>query len=287
MANDESGYGSLNSLGNYVTSSAAKSRAAKEAADRALIQNFSNQNGASIYGSTNEQLGEVAGRQNAQTYYGSQRQIGLDAQDYRDRIKSNLDEKSSLANRMTQVANQDIARANAKAGLGGVDTTAASIRERRNSIGKSNEIQQSQDQINLSNYGKSISAGIAGTESLGAAGAGKAVAATPTPTPSYGGGPFGSIICSELYRQGKFSLRQLSGCDRFRASISEETYSGYLVIARPIVAVMKKSDKFSNLFIGWATAISQGKPNTFTKIMMPICFIIGSFCSEVKDVRRA
>jgi len=250
------------------------------------IQNFVDQNGASLYGTTENMLGEISGRRNAQTYYGTQRQLGEDAADYRSRIKSNLDQKSGLANRMTQVANQDISRANAKAGMGGVDTTAASIRERRNAIGKSNEMQQTQDQINLSNYGKSISAGISGTEGLAASASGKQIAGTPTPTPSYGGGPFGSIICSELYFQKKLSLREIAGCNDFGKTIDDNTYSGYLLIAKPIVAVMKKSDKFSNLFIGWAKSISKGNPNKFTKFMMPICFVIGSFAG-VKNARRA
>lgn len=264
-----------------------QARLARERQEASGMQNFVNQNGASIYGTEPERMGELAGRRNAQNYYGTQYQIGADAQDYRNRVKSNLDQKSAIAGRLTQVANQDIARANAKAGMGGVDTTAASIRERRNSIAKSNEIQQAQDQVNLSNYGKSISAGISGTESLAAAGAGKAVAATPTPTPSYGGGPFGSIICSELFFQKKLTLREIAGCNDFRKTVSDHTYSGYLIVARPIVFLMKKSDKFSNLFIGWAKAISKGRPNKFTKFMMPICFAIGFLLPEVKNARPA
>ena len=231
------------------------------------------QTGISMYGSPAEVQGESAGRQNASIYYGTSDQLGADSADYRSRIKSKVGESSGLANRLTQSANSDISRANTKAGLKGVDTTAASIRERRNSMAKADEIQQSADQVNLANYGKSIGAGISGTEALAAAGAGRALAATPTPTPSYGGGL--SIICTELHRQGKLNSRDMIGSREFRDSLSEETYNGYLIIAKPIVKLMKRSDKFSNLFVGWAKAISRQEPNKFTLFMIPICNVIG------------
>jgi len=239
--------------------------------------------GITVYGDSNSRGAENAARNNASIYYGSSQQIGQDAQEYRDMIKGKVGQKSAAGGRMVQVGNQDIARANAKAGLKGVDTTAASIRERRGAIAKGNEIQQQEDQTNLSNYGKSIGASIAGTESLAAAGAGRGTAATPTPTPSYGGF-LGSIICAELYSQGKLNLRDLAGSKAYKETISQETYEGYLVIAKPIVKLMKRSDKFSNLFIGWAKSISVGKPNLFTRIMIPLCFCIGKIKKiEVKD----
>ena len=250
-------------------------------------EKFATDRNISIYGTEKERDGEIAGRKTAENYYGNSRQLGQDAQDYRGRIKDKVGEKSALAGRLTQVANQDISRSNAKAGLKGVDTTAASIRERRNSIAKSDEMQQGYDQTNLQNYGKSIGAGISGTEAMAAAGAGKALAATPNPTPSYGGGGmFGSIICTELYNQKKLTLKELSGCSKFGQEVDDNTYSGYLFIATPIVALMKRSNMFSNIFINWAKALSKGKPNRFTKIMIPVCFAIGSL-RGVENVRRA
>lgn len=225
---------------------------------------------------------EEQARRTASIYYGSPEQVGKDAADYRQRIKSKVDQPSALANQMTQMANQQISRSNARAGMGGVDTTAATIRERRNAQMKSNEAQQASDTINLANYGKSIGAGISGTEALAAAGAGRGAAATPTPTPSYGGGIFGgSIICTELYRQKKISLKELAGCKEFGDGLPDNVYLGYLTIAKPIVSLMKRSDRFSSLFIGWSKSISKGTPNKFTILMMPICGIIGSLKVKV------
>ena len=61
----------------------------------------------------------------------------------------------------------------------------------------------------------------------------------------------------------------------FGQKLDSETFSGYLTIATPIVYIMKRSDKFSNLFIGWAKAIAKHEPNTFTKCMMPIAKFVG------------
>lgn len=257
----------------YIPSDYEKAQAAGQQND---AQNFVNQSGASIYGTPDEQQGELAGRKNAQLYYGTSAQLGYDAADYRAKIKSKVDQPSALANQMTQSSNADISRSNAKAGLYGVDTSARSIAERRNSQMKSDEAQQASDAVNLANYGKSIGAGISGTEALAAAGAGRGEASTPTPTPSYGGGIFsGSIICTELYRQNKLTLKELSRSRDYRDTLSDEVYLGYLVIAKPLVLLMKRSDGFSNLFIGWSKAISCGKPNKFTLAMIPICGFIG------------
>jgi hypothetical protein len=229
--------------------------------------------------SANSAAGEAAGRQNASIYYGDQASIGADAANYRQKVADKVGQASGLANQMTQSANQQIDRSNAKAGMSGIDNTAQSIGARRDAQTRSNSAQQAQDQINLANYGKSIGAGISGTEGLAAAGAGKGVAATPSPIPSYGGGIFssmGSIICTELYRQNKLTIKELVGSRDFRDTVSDEVYFGYLTLAKPVVFLMKKSDLFSNLWVGWAKGISTHKPNRFTRIMIPICSVIGS-----------
>lgn len=248
---------------------------------------INNPNGASIYGTPLEKEGETAARNNAQNYYGTYQSLGQNASDYRARLKAKVDQPSGLANQMMQSANQEISRSNAKAGMAGVDTSARNIASRRDAQTRADAAQQSQDQINLANYGKSIGAGISGTEALAAAGAGRGTASTPTPTPSYGGGIFGSIICTELYKQKKLTLKELAGSREFRETLSDETYEGYLTIAKPIVVLMKKSDKFSNLFIGWAKSISRGEKNKVTRFMIPICSLIGKIKMEFKYVKRA
>lgn len=259
-----------------------------EKAQSSGLQSDVNSLGVNIYGTPEQQQGEVQARKNASIYYGSSQDLGQNAADYRARLKAKVDQPSALANQMTQSANQQIARSNARAGLSGVDTSARNIAEQRNSQMKADEAQQASNAVNLANYGKSIGAGISGTEALAAAGAGRGTAATPTPTPSYGGGIFGgSIICTELYRQKKITGWEMIGCRNFGSKIPHETFRGYLIIATPIVALMKKSDKFSNLFIGWAKSISRGEKNRFTRFMIPICTVIGKIKLEYKYVKRA
>lgn len=90
-----------------------------------------------------------------------------------------------------------------------------------------------------------------------------------------GGAVDSSIICTELYRQNKISHNEYARATLFGQKLDSETFSGYLTIATPIVYIMKRSDKFSNLFVGWAKAIAKHEPNTFTKCMMPIAKFVG------------
>lgn len=246
-------------------------------------RDYANELGVPLSGSLETQMGEGAARKLASMYYGYTPQIGMDAADYRARIKSRVDQPSALAGRFTQVSNQELAKKNAKAGMAGINDSASRIKERRANISKSNEIAQTEQRQNLMDYGKSIGAGISGTEALAAAGAGRAIAATPTPTPSYGGGLFGSIICTELYRQKKMTLKDLAASRDFRDKLQDEVYFGYLVVAKPLVKLMKKSDLFSNLFIGWAKSISAHNPGPMTKIMIPVCGLIGKIYLGVRN----
>jgi hypothetical protein len=90
-----------------------------------------------------------------------------------------------------------------------------------------------------------------------------------------GGGGGMSIICTELYVQGKLTKEEFKATHEFGAQLPAEMFVGYLTISKPIVKLMMKSDKFSNLFVGWAKCLAAKKPNTFTKIVMPIATVIG------------
>lgn len=102
----------------------------------------------------------------------------------------------------------------------------------------------------------------------------QATAATQAAKSSGNGG--GSVICSELLHQGKISKKEWIAATRFGMSLPDETFAGYLIIATPLVKIMKKSDKFSNLFIGWAKALAEEKPNRITRILMPVATFLGS-----------
>jgi hypothetical protein len=235
-----------------------------------------------LSGSPDSQAGEAAGRSNASIYYGSSSDLGNDAADYRNQIKSKVGQSSGLANRLTQTANTDISRANAKAGLRGIDTSAASIRERRNSIAKADEMQQSQDAINLANYGKSIGAGISGTEALAAAGAGRGIASAPTPTPSYGGNTF---PCLALVGLGLMSKETYASESQFINKDSLE-YIGYGMISAPIVWLILNNGRFAKFFSFFAHKYVldlTGKKKSITGRL--IAKVGGSICRMVAHAR--
>lgn len=89
-----------------------------------------------------------------------------------------------------------------------------------------------------------------------------------------GGGGM-SVICTELYVQGKLTRQELMATHEYGAQLPVEMFVGYLTISKPIVKLMMKSDRFSNLFIGWAKSLAKKEPNKFTKIIMPIATVIG------------
>lgn len=241
--------------------------------------------GIQMYGSPSEVQGEAAARQNASIYYGSPSEIGEGAALYRGMVRSNLNSPSGLANRSIQAANQDIAKANARSGLAGVDTSAANIRERRNAITNADQIQQGYNQQNLRTFGQSIGAGISGTESMAAAGAGKAIANKPIQTPNYGGGTLG---CLALVSVGLMSKETYASEASFVNKESLE-YIGYAILVTPIVPLIMKNGKIARIFSFFAHKYVlnlTGEKVSFTgkmiaKIGNPIC----RFVAGVKNVR--
>lgn len=249
--------------------------------------NNSGETGSSIYkypGSSNyeittqgtpqEKAGEMAARKTASMYYGSTPEIGAASADYRKRVAGSLDKSSGLANRYIQSANADISRANARAGMGGVNTSSSSIREKRNAMAKGDEMQQQFSNQNLSTYGKSIGAGISGTESLAAAGAGRALASTSTPTPDYGSGcPF-CIVATKLFLSRDMSKEDLLKVMKTGRSFDKKTYIGYIILAQPFLNT--KSAFLKNKIIPAFKTYSEGYPNLLARTMIFTSKIVGS-----------
>jgi hypothetical protein len=79
-----------------------------------------------------------------------------------------------------------------------------------------------------------------------------------------------SIICTELYRQKRISLRTLLACHLFRRKyIGPDMFQEYLLWAAPIVAVMERRGlgnrlllPFTTRFVSYMVAIVRGKKPT-------------------------
>ena len=109
---------------------------------------------------------------------------------------------------------------------------------------------------------------------------------TTTSKQSGGGGM--TWICSETYRQGRMSKAMRDADEEFGASLDQETYEGYLMIAVPVASAMRKSKLFSALIIPlvllWGRemqrrVIKEGRGSLFGKFVLwvglPFCSFLG------------
>ncbi|MEY3787118.1 MAG: hypothetical protein RIQ94_192 [Pseudomonadota bacterium] len=235
--------------------------------------------GLELTGSAASQAGALQGLQMGRRLYGQGiNEVGLEAKDYADRVKGNLGRDYAGADVARQSGQQRISHANARAGLSGIDTTGVSEQARRQASMTASMANQDYKDKATALYGRNIGAKQQGLSSQYQAGAGIGQANTPgaVANVSSGSGLFGSLICTELKRQGKMSHYEWLKASCYGATLDKKTYDGYLTIARPIVQLMKRSDKFSNLFIGWSKSIAKQKPNLLTKILLPLCWMVGN-----------
>lgn len=227
-----------------------------------------------VSGTPEARAGALEGLQLGQMLYGQGlADIGKEAADYSSMVKGRLGQDSVSADLYRQQANRRLAQTAGKMGMAGATMGGAQEQLRRQAEFNAQAMNQEYKDKALALYGKNIAAKQAGLAGLYMGGKGIGVAGTKGETPSAGGSI--SVICTELHRQGKISNQEWIRASIFGYSIHPNTYFGYLTIAKPIVHLMKKSDKFSNLFIGWAKSIAKQKPNLITRLMMPICFMVG------------
>jgi len=241
----------------------------KEKADE-LAQKY----GVPISYSSQEELDNQAqGLGMAESLYGEKiGNVGSDAAFYRDLVKGNLNKDYAGADSLRQQTSAQVAKASANAGLAGVNNLAMQNQLYRQGAMQANTLNQDYKDKATAAFGRNISARQSGQSSLVTSYKGLGTASTPSPVANYDSG---SIICTELYRQGKITKGTWIRTGIYGLSVHPNTYFGYLTIATPVVELMKKSDKFSNLFIGWAKSIAKQRPNLFTRIMIPLCWSIG------------
>lgn len=101
-------------------------------------------------------------------------------------------------------------------------------------------------------------------------------------------GVFGTVICSELHRQGLMNDATYEA-DKFVGKELEKSYPtlmrGYRKIATPVVYKMIASEKVTKFIaffaLPWAKQIATGKMNFLGSIVLfigvPLCFVVGMF----------
>lgn len=160
----------------------------------------------SVSGTDEAKQGALEGLQFGQMLYGQGiADVGKEAQDYSSRVRSLLGKDYSGADYQRQLSNLDLAKRNAKWGMGGANplVTQEELR-RRGSIQAATMNQDYQDKA-LALYGKNISAKQSGMASQYFSSKGTGQAATPTPVASSG-----CVIATHAVSCGAFEKKDLA-----------------------------------------------------------------------------
>lgn len=113
--------------------------------------------------------------------------------------------------------------------------------------------------------------------------------------PFQSGGMFGmgTVICSELYRQGKMPYEVYLKDVQYGYDLSQskpEVIDGYHLLAGPVVKLMRKSPLFTNLIkypaLSWANHIAGIKPSLFGSLCQTVgeaaCGLLGKMLYKVR-----
>lgn len=171
----------------------------------------------------------------------------------------------------------------AKAGMAGVDMSAANIQNLTNANFAAEAANRQEKRTNLDAFAQNLNA-VAGTSMKNIYGQQSlALGKEPSPVVSAGGGM--TIICTELARQGYLSSEVMDLDAEYGAFVRAtrpEVYNGYIFLATPVVKFMKKSPMFSKFIaifgVAWAKNMA-GEYNTLGSVIStigePICGLVG------------
>ena len=259
------------------------------------IQDYSNPNNRtfSISGTQDEKEAQMSGLNMAKLGYGQGLpETGQDISRIRELQKkrtdlSGMDPVSSaiMAQKASATANakRDLAQSGVKGGVaaGAVDAVS---RQRDADIAASLYGQQRQS---LQDERSLASNTLAGTVAMQKGAQGEAV---KMPTAPEGTGIFGTVICTELYRQGLMDYKTYNLDSEYGIKLylrNPNVIYGYHYMANPVVKLMKKSKVFTKIVsipaLNWANHIAGKKKSLFGYF----CQIVGErFCGMVGKILK-
>ena len=242
-----------------------------------------------VGGSEKERVGAAVGLNRGQLLYGqNMAETGQDIQGVKSGLKSRVEGSDPVTEAIKQQAGQSrasTARQFAGRGVaGGVAASGIEQSARQKDIDIAASL-YGQNRQNLKDYGNLVGniAGQQGALEMSYMGMGTA-SDQPNP-PSYGGGLMGgTVICTELHRQGYFSDETLEKEKAYGLWLIEndpEVYLGYRMWADSVVKVMQKSELFSFVVAcvatPWASYVA-GNCNlvgmTINAIGAPMCKLV-------------
>jgi len=122
---------------------------------------------------------------------------------------------------------------------------------------------------------------------------GSQAAGSNIPNPPQTSGMFGTVICTELYNQGKLPYHIYVKDAEYGRSLDTEVIVGYQLLAYPVVQLMKKSELFSKIIAVpatlWAKHIANEEWSYFGVLCQqfgePICGFIGKLKIKLSGVK--
>lgn len=263
---------------------ARKSAAEKEAVYSNNVTNALSGPGVgqiNISGSDELKNGALEGLQFGQMLYGQGiSDVGKEASNYSQAVQSRLGKDYAGADVQRQLANQALAKNQARLGLGGTTAFAAQEQLRRQgSIQAAQSNQDYQDKA-MALFGKNVTAKQQGMSSQYFAGKGVGQAATPTPIASYGGG-----LSLALLSMGLMSKETYASEAPFVNKQSFE-YIGYIIMITPIIPIVLKNGKIARIFSFFAHKyvlnLTGEKKSILGEVIKrvgsPICTLVGKLC---------
>lgn len=247
-----------------------------------------NQRNFSMGGSLNERQGRIEGLERAKVLTGKNPfEVG---QDYQEAF-GNIKKRSQLADTGSEMIRASKAGAVAdarndmqKSGVkGGAAAGAVSAIERQKAYDVNNQLVENQrkaemDYINAAKSNANFTQ--ASEMNYGAMALGKDVEAPPSNSNG-----FGTVICSELFRQGLMDAEtyaaDVEAGKMFREKMPA-VMDGYLFLAAPIVRKMQTSKRFTKAVaffaLPWAKAMNgqeSVRAGLVFAIGIPLCYITG------------
>lgn len=221
--------------------------------------------------------GQQIGLDTAKTLYGqTAAETGQEVQDIVARRKAALDGNDPATQRLRQGKNAQIRAARASGATSGQE--AQIQRQAAQDIGQQ-EFKSQQEA--LGEYQDLIGNILGGTASLQSGYAGLTKSGEEVASDDGGS----TVICTELYRQGYMSDDMLEKDQKYGEFVRHNdgsVYVGYIVMAMPIVRLMKRSWTFTSLIsipaMAWAKDMAYD--NSFcgkliNKIGQPVCRVVG------------
>lgn len=225
--------------------------------------------------------GQSAGRVQGEKLYGqTQQETGANVQDIIKRRREALSTSGPDATMLRRLRNQQVEQAKAQ---GASAPVLSQIQ--RNTASDIANTEYARQQGSLGQYQKLIGNVLSGQSQMEMGYAGLEKGGEYQPPPAMSQGLFGTVICTELYRQGILPKDIWLKDGAYGVSVRSRNpyvYYGYTFIASPIVRQMKKSRFFTKLVsipaLAWARNMAGDKNlvgATISLLGEPLCGIVG------------